>query len=128
HTGGSGDTIFNQNASPPLTVLEGKPPFLQAAKKWLATTKPSESVPFALLLAQYGQFDGLDGLAAHAGKTNSDGENETEDAFMTGVALSQDAKYLPALRKIMTARSDDAELRKILHAVQGMRGPEARQL
>ena len=47
---------------------------------------------------------------------------------MAGIALSQDAKYLPALRKIMTARKDESELRKLLQALQGLRGAEARQL
>jgi hypothetical protein len=128
HTGGRMDWTYNQSDGRPLTVLEGKPAFLESAKKWLAAAKPIEAIPFVLLLAQYGQFDGLDLLATSAARPNSKGETELDDAFLTGVALSQDAKYLPALRKIMAARSDDAELRKILQAVQGMRGPEARQL
>jgi len=128
HHGGSLETSFNQADSRPLTVLEGKPAFLEPARKWLAAAKPTERIPFALLLAQYGQFDGLDRLVADAGEANSKEENEIDDAIMAGIALSQDAKYLPALRKIMTARKDESELRKLLQALQGLRGAEARQL
>ena len=128
HHGGNLAASFNQADSRPLTRLEGKPAFLEPAKKWLATAKPAEAVPFALLLAQYGQFDGLDRLIAGSGDASSAGENEIDNAVMAGIALSQDAKYLPALRKFMDARIDEWELRKVLQALQGMRGADARQL
>jgi HEAT repeat protein len=128
HHGGSFETSINQSDGRPLTVLEGKPGFLEPARKWLASVKGSEGIPFALLLAQYAQFDGLDRVIADAGESGSKEENEFDDAIMTGIALSQDAKYLPALRRMMAARKDDWALRKLLQALQGIRGAEARQL
>jgi hypothetical protein len=128
HHGGNLAASFNQADSRPLTMLEGRPAFLEPAKRRIATAKPSESVPFALLLAQYGQFDGLDRLVAGSGDAGSAGENAIDNAIMAGIALSQDAKYLPALRKFMDARNDEWELRKVLQALQGMRGADARQL
>jgi hypothetical protein len=47
---------------------------------------------------------------------------------MTGIALCQDDKYVPELRKIMTSRKDSAALQKVLRALQGIRGTEARRL
>jgi len=128
HHGGSFDSALNQGDGRPLSILEGKPALLEPAKKWLASAKSSESIPFVLLLAQYGQFNGLDRLVADAGEAGSKEENEIDDAIMTGIALSQDTKYLPALRRIMTVRKDEADLRKLLQALQGLRGAEARQL
>jgi HEAT repeat protein len=128
HHGGSFEASFNQSEGRPLSVLEGKPAFLEPARKRLASAKASESIPLVLLLAQYGQFDGLDRLAADAGKASSKDENEIDDAILAGIALSQDAKYLPALRQIMNVRKDEAGLRKLLQALQGLRGAEARQL
>jgi hypothetical protein len=127
HSGGDSSAQVNLSADRPLTRLEGKPAFLEPARKWLATAKLSESIPFALLLAQYGQFDGLDRLAA--GSVEGGGaENEMDDAMLAGIALSQEAKYLPVLRKLMDARNDEWSLKKLLQAIQGMRGPEVRQL
>jgi HEAT repeat protein/thiol-disulfide isomerase/thioredoxin len=119
---------INQNNDRPLTTLEGKPAFLEQAAKQAATAKPEESVPFALLLAQYGQFGGLDRLLAENAGKNAARPSETDDAILAGIALSQDAKYLPALRQMVAARNDQYQLRKILQALQGMRGAEARQL
>jgi len=128
HNGGGMGTFLNPSDGRPLTVLEGKPAFLESAKKWFAAAKGSEAIPFALLLAQYGQFDGLDRLAAGAEESSSRDENEFDDAFMTGIALCQDDKYVPELRKIMTSRKDSAALQKVLRALQGIRGTEARRL
>jgi hypothetical protein len=128
HTGGRMEASAFQPDSRPLTALEGKPAFLEPARKWLAAAKLSETTPFALLLAQYGQFDGLDRLVPDAGQANSREENEIDGVIMAGIALSQDPKYLPALRKIMIARKEEGELRQVLQALQGIRSPEARQL
>jgi hypothetical protein len=111
-----------------LTTLEGKPAFLEPAAKWAATAKPEASAPFVLLLAQYGQFAALDRLVAQGAGEKAGGQNELDDVILAGIALSQDAKYLPALSRMVAARNDQWELRKILQALQGMRGAEARQL
>jgi HEAT repeat protein len=121
-------TTVNQNNERPLTTSEGKPAFLVPAAKWAATAKGEEAAPFAVLLAQYGQFDGLDRLLAQSGAPKANEQNELDDAILTGIALSQDAKYLPALRKMTAAQNNDYQLRKILQAIQGMRGADARQL
>jgi HEAT repeat protein len=128
HSGGDYGVQVNAGNGRPLTPLEGKPPFLGQANKWLGKIKVAESIPFALLLAQYGQFDGLDRLVANPGEASLDGENEIDQALLAGIALSQDSKYLPALRKYVEAHQDDSEWRKVLQALQGMRGAEARQL
>jgi hypothetical protein len=128
HLGGDFNGQVNAANGRPLTPLEGKPPFLEPAKKWLATTKLSESIPFAMLLAQYSQFDGLDRLVASAGEAGANGENQIDEALLAGIALSQDTKYLPALRKFMETHQNEWELRKVLQALQGIRGAEARQL
>jgi len=121
-------TSVNQNNERPLAPLEGKPAFLPQAAKWAATAKGEEAAPFVVLLAQYGQFDGLDHLLAQNGPAKEDELNLLDDAILTGIALSQDAKYLPALRKMTAAQHNDYQLRKILQAIQGMRGADARQL
>ncbi len=121
-------TTINQNNERPLATLEGKPAFLEQAAKRAAAAKGEEAAPFVLLLAQYGQFDGLDRLLAQSGEAKANEQNELDDAILTGIALSQDAKYLPALRKMMAAQNNDYQLRKILQAMQSMRGADARQL
>jgi HEAT repeat protein/thiol-disulfide isomerase/thioredoxin len=121
-------TTVNLNNERPLTTLEGKPAFLAHAAKWAATAKGGEAAPFVVLLAQYGQFDGLDRLLAQSGAARANEQRELDDAILTGIALSQDAKYLPALRKMTAAQNNDYQLRKILQAIQGMRGADARQL
>ena len=121
-------TSINPNNERPLTPLEGKPAFLEQAVKWAVTASPEQAVPFALLLAQYGRFDGLDRLLAQSAGNKAGGQNQWDDAILAGIALSQDAKYLPALRQMVAARNDQWQLRKILQAVQGMSGADARQL
>jgi hypothetical protein len=121
-------TTVNLNNERPLATLEGKPAFLEQAAKRAATAKGEEAAPFVVLLAQYGQFDGLDRLLAQSGAAKANELNLLDEAILTGIALSQDAKYLPALRKMMAAQNNDYQLRKILQAMQGMRGAEARQL
>ncbi|HXR07480.1 MAG TPA: hypothetical protein VN765_09130, partial [Candidatus Acidoferrum sp.] len=121
-------TTINVNNERPLTTLEGKPAFLEQAAKRAAGAKGEEAAPFVVLLAQYGQFDGLDRLLAQSGAAKANEQNVLDDAILTGIALSQDAKYLPALRKMMAAQNNDYQLRKILQAMQSMRGAEARQM
>jgi hypothetical protein len=56
------------------------------------------------------------------------GQGKLDNAILAGIALSHDARYLPALRQMAAAGSDSSELRKILQSLQGMSGPDARQL
>jgi len=52
----------------------------------------------------------------------------TMKLFLAGIALSRDSKYIPTLRQIMGKADGEWELRKVLQALKGMTGPEARQL
>ena len=117
-----------QNDERPLAVLEGKPSFLPAVQKALAGASGEESSAFALLLAQYGDFSGIDKLVASAATMNSSDNEEPSNVALTGIGLSHDAKYLPALKQMVAARRDEAGLRKILQAMKGMSGSDVRQL
>ncbi len=82
----------------------------------------------ALLLAQYGQFEGLDRLAARRAELESEQGFGVATVLVTGVALSRDPKYVPVLRQMAAERKDIELLREILKGLRGMEGPEARQL
>ncbi len=125
--GGRSQSV-NQNDERPLTILESKPPFLQQARDWVTATNIEERAAFALLLAQYGEFDGVDRLAAQSAALNSENDQRAADTLLTGIALSRDIKYLPALKQMASARREEWELRKVLQALKGMSGPDARQL
>jgi len=112
----------------PLTTLEGKPAFLEQARRRMGSMKTAESAPFVLLLAQYGQFDELDRVIAQKSEPALMPERQFPDAILTGVALSQGAKYIPFIRSLVDKASGEWDLRKLLKAVKGMSGPEARQL
>jgi len=111
----------------PLTTLENKPAFLQPARERLSATNAEEVVAFALLLAQYGEFAGVDQLVARRTAPDSADERDFANALLTGIALSRDIKYLPVLKQ-MAAQRKEWELRKVLQALKGMTGPDARQL
>jgi len=116
------------NEERPLAALENKPAYLEAARRQLASTNEVESLSFALLLAQHGEFDGIDRLMARPPGRDDDKSGMLPDALLAGVTLSRDAKYLPFLRRLMERTQQDWDLRKILRALKGMPGAEARQL
>jgi hypothetical protein len=119
---------YSQNEDRPLMPQEIKPPFLPSVRERLKET-PLDSLPaFALLLAQYGEFDGVDRLVAQLATLDSDKDRIATEALLTGIALSRDAKYVPALKQMASVRHEEYELRKVLSALKGMTGPEARQL
>jgi len=119
---------FSINEDRPLAALDNKPAYLEQARRRLSSTNESETVTFALLLAQHGEFDGLDRLLAQSPAREDDSRGSAPDALLAGIALSRDAKYLPFLRRVMEKTQQDYELRKILRALKGMTGPDARQL
>ena len=127
HRGGKSVTR-RQNENRPLAVLEGKPNYLKAAREWLDSARGDEAAPFALLLAQFGDFAGVDKLAAQAAALASEKDRSATETLLAAIALSKDSKYVPALKQIAAQRSDDYELRKVLSALKGMTGPDARQL
>jgi hypothetical protein len=83
---------------------------------------------FVLLLAQHGEFDGIDRLLARQALPEAGRPEALSDVLLTGIALTHDPKYLPYLRQAMDRPQQDWDLRKILRALKGMSGPEVRQL
>jgi hypothetical protein len=117
------------NDDRPLIALEEHPPFLDWAKKKLEVgTNVQQRLSFALLLSQYGNATGLNSLLGQNLQPEEGGDTGLSDAIMAAIALLHDAKYIPFLHKAMEAQKNDWELRKILKALKGMTGPEARQL
>jgi hypothetical protein len=99
------------------------------ARRRLASAGEVErGITFALLLAQHGEFDGIDRVLARSPERDDDTSEVLPDAFLAGIALSRDAKYLPFLRRLTDRTQQEWELRKILRALKGMTGAEARQL
>ena len=112
----------------PLTPLETKPAYLESARKWLKATNAEVITPFALLLAQHGELDGVERLIEIRGELSESKTMALPDPLLTAIALTQNPKYLPLLRGLMEATRNDYELRKVLRALKGMSGVEARQL
>ena len=125
---GGRSVTHTSNEDRPLATLDGKPAFLGDVQKRLAAADAEAMATFALLLAQYGDFSGVDRLVAQAGILDNSKETETVNVLLTGIALSHDVKYLPALKRMTAAEREESSLRKILQAMKGMTGPEARQL
>jgi HEAT repeat protein/thiol-disulfide isomerase/thioredoxin len=125
HYGGVSESTSAEER--PLMVIEAKPAFLDSARKWLASTN-EDITAFAILLAQYGEFDGLDRLLSRRAGLHAESIDRGESAILAAVALSHDPKYVPALRQIAAKIQEDWDLRKVLQALKGMTGPEARQL
>lgn len=119
---------FSQGDERPLTTLEGKPAYLQPVRERLAASSAEASAAFVLLLAQHGEFDGVNWLVAQLSSLNSEADRGNADVVLTGIALSRDVKYLPALKQLASVRTEESELRKVLQALKGMPGPDARQL
>jgi len=119
---------YSVNDSRPLAPLETKPAYLESARKWLKSTNAEAVAPFALLLAQHGEWEGLDRLIEIRGDLAEDKMQVLPDSLLTAIALAQDPKYIPMLRGLMDATRNDYELQKVLRAIKGLTGPEARQL
>jgi HEAT repeat protein/thioredoxin-like negative regulator of GroEL len=111
----------------PLAALETKPAFLDLVRQRLAQSSDEDVWLPALLLAQYGDFTGLDRMLQSeiAGTKKSNGLGNVLPAM---VSLSRDAKYVPQLKKLVAAAKDDSDYRELLQAIKGMPGPEAREL
>lgn len=125
HWGGHTENMQTDNR--PLSTLDGKPAFLESARKWLYGSNAVEVAPFALLLAQYGEFDGVDKLVSLRGNAKGP-QDERDGPLLAAIALSHDPKYVPVLRQIAGTMQQEWDLRKILQALQGVTGPEARGL
>jgi hypothetical protein len=111
----------------PLAVLETKPAFLEQARQRLTEAAAQDRAGFALLLAQYGDFSGLDRLL-ETGATDTDMDGQMETVALAGIALSHDAKYIPYLKKAAARAKEEYEFRRVLQALKGISGSEAREL
>jgi hypothetical protein len=113
----------------PLVTLASQPPFLEPARHWLIATNELRASVFALLLAQHGQFDGLERLVAQRPETPRGPEDRVLlDPLLTGIALSHDAKYTPFLRRVTETMTQPYDLQKIVRALKGMTSADARAL
>jgi HEAT repeat protein/thiol-disulfide isomerase/thioredoxin len=111
----------------PLATLPGKPAFLDLARRQSQENNQEDAIFPALLLAQYGDFTGLDRvLISFAGGAQKQGDFDA--AILAMVTLSRDPKYLPHLKTIVAAAKEEQEFRRVLQAIKGMVGPEAREL
>ena len=81
----------------------------------------------ALILAQYGDFTGLDHLLKDIATENQK-EDEVQGIVLTAIGLSRDPKYMPYLRKMAASSKEEQDFRRLLQALRGMSGPEAREL
>jgi HEAT repeat protein/thioredoxin-like negative regulator of GroEL len=111
----------------PLTPLAGKPAFLEQARQQVFQGTAEEAAVPALLLAQYGDFSGLDHLLSDA-SADTQKQDELGTVLLTGVALSRDPKYMPALKRMTAAAKANYELLRLLQALKGMSGADAREL
>jgi len=125
-TGSSQGVPINEDR--PLATLESKPAYLEGARGHLTASNEVVRAVFALLLAQHGEFDGVDRIVAQLPENSPNKFTTLPDTLLTGIALSRDAKYIPALRRMMERTQQDWELHKILRALKGMSGADARQL
>jgi hypothetical protein len=112
-----------------LVRLGTQPPFLQPARRWLTATNELRATVFALLLAQHGQFDGVERLLAQRSEPLRAQEDRVlMDPLLTGIALSRDAKYVPFLRQLTDTMTQPYDWQKILRALKEMTGSEAQSL
>jgi HEAT repeat protein len=111
----------------PLTPLEARPQIIEPARAWLGRAKGTELAGFAVLLAQYGDFSGIDPLAESWKREPSVSSTENQ-SLLTAIALSRDTKHIALLRLMMEKAGDEYDLRRVLAGLRGMTGPEARQL
>jgi HEAT repeat protein len=111
----------------PLAVLTNRPAFLETARRQAASANASDGALLTLLLAQYGDFSGLDKLLPQL-KSESQRNEDLPALLFTAVALSRDAKFLPFLQQAAAAAKDESDFRRLLQALKGMSGPDVREL
>jgi|GEM_PF-1976135 len=122
-------SYYTSTSSPPLRPLSESPGFLPDARARLAADdmrdEPAHRLPLILLLAQYGDFSGLE-RELHTWRENR--EASVPEALLLGLRVTRDPKYLPPLRARLAKADNEIELRQLLQYLRGVRGPEAREL
>lgn len=113
----------NGSEGRPLMALSRKPEFLPQIRRLLAKRSGDDDMVPALILvlAQFGDFSGLDVLAERSAAQGS-----LPDAMAAGIALSNDPKYLPLLYSRLRSQASTWQVNELLGAVRSMRGTEAR--
>jgi HEAT repeat protein len=111
----------------PLTPLAGNPAFLEQARRRVTESTPPEAALPALLLAQYGDYSGLDHLLPSVVRENEE-QSEVGSVLLAAVAMSRDSKYVPHLKQITASSKGRPDFNRLLQALKGMSGPEAREL
>lgn len=119
---------YSSESERPLMRLESKPPWLEEARKQFAREPGDNNAPFAVLLAQFGEFEALDQLIGLWRKTEARDRTGMMASITTGIALSRDAKYVGVLRQMVESTDNSWEWRQVLQGLRGMTGSEARQL
>ena len=109
----------------PPETLSGNPAFLTIARQRLTNGSPEDISLSALLLAQYGDFTGLDQILK---SIHTEQQSDVQGEMLATVALSKDPKYIPVLKMLVGSTKDSQDQRRVLQALRGMSGPEARQL
>lgn len=113
------------NEQRPLAVLQGNPSFLETARRKAASSSPDEASLPTLLMAQYGDFSGLEHLLK---LMTAENQADLQSIVQAAIGLSRDAKYLPHLKKMLASAKDEQDYRRLLQALRGMTGSEAREL
>jgi hypothetical protein len=109
----------------PLATLQGNPAFLEAARQKLASASSDDAALPTLLLAQYGDFTGLDRFMKG---TPAEIQTGLGGTVLTAIGLSRDVNYLPYLKKLVASAKEEQDFRRLLQALRGMMGAEAREL
>ena len=122
---GSYDSM-DESEQRPLAPMDSKPAFLETIRERLKDAPVEDLAAYSLLLAQYGDNAGLDLLLEkHSGQG---GEAELETSVLAAIALARDPKYIPYVRKMLAAAQQEWDYRRILQALKGVNGAEARAL
>jgi hypothetical protein len=120
---------YSGDAAAPVMLIDRKPAFLEAARRRLTEPHDAEDTEtpstMTLLLAQYGDFSGLEKMLGEWEAAKSD-DPPTE--LLIGLTLSKDRRFLPPVRKIVAGAEHASELRRVLTYLRGMTGEEARVL
>lgn len=113
----------------PLSILSDKPSFLEVVRKTMTSTSlPEKAAVPALLLAQYGDFTGLDQLLKLLPRDGRLQETTHQPLLLAAIGLSRESKYLPVIKQMLASSKEQYELSQLLQALKGMSGPEVREL
>jgi HEAT repeat protein/thioredoxin-related protein len=122
---GSFDADDSSDEGLPI-ILTNRPSYLEHARRQLSRGDPGEGESFVLLLAQHGDFAELG--KALAAEPDSKRKNYASEALLTAINMSQDPQYLSPIRSRLKQTSSPWDLRRLLKAIKGIPGPEARAL